>query len=360
MVFQYDNEKFSGVTNIGSHLLMSQVENNIKSFLDWGLLNIGAFINVSRNQFNIHGNPLHVLKPTEDPNYSVGQVWQTMRKDWVWEDSVIFNNGSNPSPSPSASTSPIPLSSSSISPSQSISSVLPLSISPIDISGIYINNVFYPVGTNDPAYGYYIDYLNSRVIFTNPISTSTIVEMEYSYRWAQIYRYDNAKWWQQLQYRTDENALHFNQIQNGDFSILSNNRVQLPAIIIESVARAQSEPYELGNKSLIVDQDLLLHVISENRNDRNILIDILRLQQDKVIWLYDTNKVIENNVYPFNINGSINSNRLNYDQLVKSPTYRWNEARLIDIYASDVQSFNPFLSEASIKVTVQIIFGIYN
>lgn len=344
MVFQYDNEKFSGVTNIGSHLLMSQVENNIKSFLDWGLLNIGAFINVTRNQFNIYGNPLHVLKPTEDPNYAVGQVWQTMRKDWVWEESVTFNNGVNPS----------------VSPSPSVAPSIPLSISPIDISGIYINNVFYPVGTNDPTYGYYIDYLNSRVIFTNPISTSTIVEMEYSYRWAQIYRYDNAKWWQQLQYRTDENALHFNQIQSGDFSILSNNRVQLPAIIIESVARAQSEPYELGNKSLIVDQDLLLHVISENRNDRNILIDILRLQQDKSIWLYDTNKVIENNVYPFNIDGSINTNRLNYDQLVKNSIYRWNEARLIDIYASDVQSFSPFLSEASIKLTVQIIFGIYN
>lgn len=344
MVFQYDNEKFSGVTNIGSHLLMSQVENNIKSFLDWGLLNIGAFINVSRNQFNIYGNPLHVLKPTEDPNYSLGQVWQTMRKDWVWEESVVFSNGVNPSSSPS--------------PSPSVS--IPMTISPIDISGIYINNTFYPVGTSDPTYAYYIDYLNSRVIFNNPISTSTIVEMEYSYRWAQIYRYDNAKWWQQLQYRTDENALHFNQIQSGDFSILSNNRVQLPAIIIESVARAQSDPYELGNKSLIVDQDLLLHIISENRNDRNVLIDILRLQQDKAIWLYDTNKVVENEVYPFNINGSLNSNRLNYDQLVKSPTYRWNEARLIDVYASDVQSFSPFLSEASVKLTVQIIFGIYN
>jgi len=344
MVFQYDNEKFSGVTNIGSHLLMSQVENNIKSFLDWGLLNIGAFINVTRNQFNIHGNPLHVLKPTEDPNYDLGQVWQTMRKDWVWEQSVSFDNGVNPSSSPSPSVTPS----------------VPLSISPIDISGIYINNVFYPIGTSDPTYAYYIDYLNSRIIFNNAISTSTIVEMEYSYRWAQIYRYDNAKWWQQLQYRTDENSLHFNEIQTGDFSILSNNRVQLPAIIIESVARAQSEPYELGNKSLIVDQDLLLHIISENRNDRNILIDILRLQQDKAIRLYDTNKVIENNVYPFNIDGSLNNSRLNYDQLVKNSSYQWNEARLIDIYASDVQSFNPFLSEASIKLTVQIIFGIYN
>lgn len=351
MVFQYDNEKFSGVSHIGSHLLMSQVENNIKSFLDWGLLNIGAFINVTRNQYNIFGNPLHILKPTEDPNYTTGQVWQTMRKDWVWEHSVVY--GANPSVSPSINPSPSPSTSSSISPA-------PLSISPIEISGIYVNNIFYPISTVDPVYSYKIDYLNSRVIFNSPISSSSVVEMEYSYRWAQVYRYDNAKWWQQLQYKTDENALHFNQIQSGDFSILSTNRVQLPAIIIESVARAQSQPYELGNKSLIVDQDLLLHVISENRNDRNILIDILRLQQDKQIWLYDTNKVIENNVYPFNIDGSINNSKLNYDQLVKDNNYRWNQARLIDIYASDVQSFSPFLSEASIKLTVQIIFGIYN
>jgi hypothetical protein len=184
--------------------------------------------------------------------------------------------------------------------------------------------------------------------------------MEYSYRWIQVYNYDNARWWQQLQYKTDDNIEHFNQLGKGDFSILSNNRVQLPSVIIESVARGLSRPFQLGDKSLIMKQEIILHVVAENMADRNTIIDILRLQQDKFIRLYDTNLVIKNNIQPFNINGSLNSNRLNYDDIVANDNYYWLTARLTDIFASEVQSFSPFLSESNIKFTVEIISEINN
>lgn len=326
--FQYGNEKFSGVSSIGQHLFLSQIENNLKSFLEWGLLNIGAYINVSIAQSNIHGTNPALLKPTSDPNFDDGQVWQTMRKDWVWEDSVRFSGESS------------------------------TYSEPILISGIYINNSFYPADSPDPKYT--IDYINSRVIFDNPISISSDIKMEYSYRWAQIYTYDHAKWWQQLQYRTDDNALHFNQISQGDFSLFSNNRIQLPSIIIESVPRGTSRPYRLGDKSLVMDQEILLHIISENRYDRNVLIDILRLQQDKVINMYDTNTVIKNGVYPYNIDGSLNSNRLRYDELLSDTQYLNYKAMIKDVFASDVESFSPFLSESSVRLSLEIIFIIQN
>lgn len=331
MTFQYGNEKFSGVSSIGQHLFLSQIENNLKSFLEWGLLNIGAFINVSIAQSNIYGNNQSILKPTSDPNFTDGQIWQTMRKDWVWEDTIQF---------------------SGVSPSGYIE--------PILISGIYINNTFYPEGSGGPTYDYTIDYINSRIVFDNAISTSTNIKMEYSYRWAQIYTYDHAKWWQQLQYRTDDNALHFNQISQGDFSLFSNNRIQLPSIIIESVPRGMSRPFRIGDKSLIMNQEILLHIISENRHDRNMLIDILRLQQDKVINMYDTNTVIKNGVYPYNIDGSLNPSRLRYDELLSNSTYLMNKAMVKDVFASDVESFSPFLSESSVRLTLEIIFDIQN
>jgi hypothetical protein len=329
--FTYNNFNFSGVTSIGEHLLMSQIENNIKSFLDWGLLNIGGFINVLRPQNNIFGNPIYKLKPTEDPNFTTGQVWQTMRKDWVWEQDIVFVDKYNPL----------------------------LQSTPTLITGIYVNNVFYPLNTVG-QYSYKVDYINSRIIFNSPISTSAEVGMEYSYRWVQVYTYDNARWWQQLQYKTDQNINHFNQLAEGDFSILSNNRVQLPAIIVETISRGMSEPYQLGDKSLIVKQELLLHIVAETMHDRNMMIDILRLQQDKFIKLYDTNVVLKNGVYPFNIDGSLNNNRLQYDELINDEDYYWKTARLIDIFASDVQSFSPFLSESNVKLTVEIIFGVDN
>lgn len=345
--YTYGNEKFSGVSSVGERLLLSQMENNLKSFLDWGFLHIGGFINVEKPNSNIYGNPLAKLKPTEDPNYTTGQVWQTMRKDWVWETGVEYSKCV-----PNASEEP--LDPNEPCPSQNIQTA-----SPILIDGIYINNVFYGLTTTG-QYAYKIDYINSRIIFNNAINLNTNIEMEYSYRWVQVYNYDSAKWWQQLQYKTDDNLAHFNQINKGDFSILSNNRVQLPAIIIESVARGLSRPFQLGDKSLIMKQEIMLHIVAETMNDRNNLIDIIRLQQDKFINMYDTNTVIRNGVQPFKIDGTLNNNLLQYDELVYNESYRWLTGRLTDIFASGVESFSPFLSEANVKLTIEIISDINN
>ena len=344
MPFTYGNEKFSGVSSIGEKLLLAQIENNIKSFLEWGFLNIGGFINIERNQSNIYSNPLSKLKPTEDPNYTNGQVWQTIRKDWIWEEDITYTRCITPVGE--ITTDPCP-------------SEYVQTISPILITGLYINNTFYPLNTTG-TYSYKVDYINSRIIFNSPISLNSVVEMEYAYRWVQVYSYDNAKWWQQLQYKTDDNLAHFNQLNKGDFSILSNNRVQLPAIIIESIARGLSKPFQLGDKSLVMKQEIMLHIVAENMADRNNLIDILRLQQDKFIRMYDTNLVIRDGVQPFNIDGTLNTNRLNYGDLVFDNDYIWLNARLTDIFASEVQSFSPFLSEANVKLTVETISEINN
>jgi|GEM_PF-3344864 len=342
-MYNISNEKFSGVNNIGEHLLMSQIENNIKSFLDWGFLNIGAFVNIPKISNNIYGNSLSLLKPTKDPSYTDGQVWQTMRKDWIWENDIIYSRCNISDISTTTTTT------TTCDNTQSIS--------PLLIDGIYINDTFYNLETTG-NYAYIVDYINSRIIFDNPIPLTTKVEMQYAFRSIQVYNYDAAQWWKQLQYQTDANTEHFNQINKGDFSILSNNRVQLPAIIIETVSRGLSQPFQLGDKSLIMKQELSLHVIAETMSDRNKIIDILRLQQDKFINMYDTNLVIKNRIQPFFINGTLNPERLNYDEIIANPTYLWRRARLIDIFASDVESFSPFLSESIVKMTVEIIFNI--
>lgn len=338
--------QFTGVTSIGEHLILSQIENNIKSFLDWGFLHIGGFINVAKPQMNIYGNPLAKLKPTDDPSYQTGQIWQTMRKDWIWEEDIVYSKC-------------MPTSLASFEPNEPCPPEFLQSVSPTLVTGIYINNIFYGPNTTG-QYQYKIDYINSRIIFNAPISVNTEVSMEYSYRWVQVYNYDSAKWWQQLQYKTDNNAAHFNQIDKGDFSVLSNNRVQLPAIIIESIARGTSKPFQLGDTTLIMKQDVMLHIMAENMADRNALIDILRLQQDKFVYMYNTNYVIQHGIQPFNIDGTLNSARVSYDTLVSDPRYRWKTSRLVDIFASGVESFSPFFSEANVKLSIEIISGIGN
>jgi hypothetical protein len=313
--------KFSGIDKVGQNLLNNQLESNIKSFLDWGFLNAGGFNNVYINTKNINNNALYKCYLVEDPNYNNGQVWQTPRKDWVYETGITTIDN----------------------------------LSPISISGIYINNTFYNINTSG-TYAYTLDYENSRIIFNNKISTNANISMNYSYRWAQIYNYADAEWWQEIQYSTDSNVTHMTEKNQGDFAINPKHRVQLPAIVIETVARGTAKPFKIGNQSLIIEQDFLLHILAENIFDRNNITDILRLQQDRVLVFYDINKVVNSGVYPIGFNGALNSSRLQYNQLINNTEYVWNTCRLKNMVLSEVESLNSELFECNIRVTAEIIF----
>jgi len=307
------DEKFTGVNSINDYLLISNIENNIKSFLDWGFLNIGGFVNVDSNA-NTYNNYPNKLAIVNDPNYSDGQVWQTKHHDWVWEDGISFGTAS------------------------------PTLISGISVDGSVINST-----------DYILDYINSRVIFNTPVSANSEVLMNYSYRWVQVHRSSsNLVWWKQFQSDIVNDLTQFNT-NTGEYAIFNQNRIQLPSIIIETVPRGVSKPYQLGNKSLVTAQDLILHVVSNNAGHRNSIIDIIRLQDDKVIWLYDTNKLILDNVNSFNFDGSLNPNRLKYGEIVNNNDYRWKSCHLKDFVVSEVES-RYFFEEAKIRITAEIIF----
>ena len=225
---------FKGVNSINDDLLLNILESNFKMYLDWAFLNIGAFQNVSIvNSGNIYGNenPNYKLLLVDDPNYTDGRVWQGLRKEWVYESGISFNG-----------TSPIP------------------------ISGVYVNNTYYPYSSGNIT----IDYPLGRVIFDNPVSKSATVKANHSYRYVQVYRASDSPWFNVMQYSSlDNNNPDITQTDNGDWSIGGNHRVQLPAILIESATKARSRPYEIGNNSLIIEQDLILHILAENKNDRN-------------------------------------------------------------------------------------------
>ena len=323
------DEKFTGVRSINDYLFISNIENNLKSFLDWGFLNIGGFVNINSttNSYNDNPNKLAVVK---DPNYVDGQVWQTRHSNWVWEN-VDFNGSS-----------------------------------PILISGVSVDG--------NPASAYILDYVNSRVIFNEPISNASNVLMDYSFRWVQIHKSNsNLIWWKQFQSDIVNDTTQFNQ-NTGEYAIFNQNRIQLPSIIIETVPRGTSVPYQLGDKSLISSQDIILHIVANNPAHRNSIIDIIRLQEDKVIWLYDTTLLVKEGVLPYNFDGSLNSNRNTYDELlyneengynfeienevgeiVKKHKLRWKKCHLKDFVISEVES-RYFFEEAKIRITAEIIF----
>lgn len=292
-----------GFTHIGHNLLGQQLEHNLASFFQWGLLGGGAFFNVTRPTYGAYGGNQHQLRcAPEDSNYYEGQVWEGFRKDWVWESGVEY------------------------------------SYQPIAISGVYINGSFYASNTVG-TYAHHIDYPNGRVVFDNAISTLDEVTIEYSYRWVQIYSVSTIPYFQELQansFRVDDS--HFMQQGSGMWSVFAANRVQLPAIFVESVPRINYTGHQLGGGQ-IADVDVRFHIFSEDQWGKLQLTDLISQQHDKTIYLFDTNRLADENAYPLNSEGSKSSNCLCYPDLVKESDdggFRWKKTIFLRTYPQDM------------------------
>lgn len=318
-------ECFKGVYHIGNNEFLNELEVNLKVFMDWGMLKIGGWTDVDIPSSGAYGGDFSRLRLAHDPSYETGQVWEGVRKDWVWETGVNYENG--------------------------------ITYNPANVTGVVVNGVSYPTG--DSTYGFYVDYPNGRVVFNSGISTSHQVQAEYSYRDVQVYIADNAPYWDEVQQgslRVDNN--HFLTTYSGNWSVNPQHRVQLPAIIIEAVPRSFSKGYQLGDGALDAYQDVLFHVVAENRWMRNQLIDIIRKQEDRTIYLFNTNLMISQTGYPLDSRGMVRTNPTTYPVMV-SPTgdggYRWQRCRFEQVTISEVESVNPELHLGTARVTFNVV-----
>ena len=274
---------------------------------------------------SLYGDLPYQLKTTEVNGYKIGQVWQAFKKDWVWETGVEYY------PDPKYCEN----------------------FSPINISGIYVNNNFLPGPTGVANSGYHINYPLGQIIFDKAIPKTSKVELNYSYRWCQVYKSSSDSSWKELQELTYSPNPSLNQTSAGDYSISANHRVQMPCIIIEPSSRTSSKPYQLGDYSQYQSQDFLLHIFTENSVDKNRICDIIRLQKDQIISLYDINKVVNSGVQPLNYNGSVNPNRLPYTELLSD--YCWNKTMFTDFGFIDMESKNKNLYWCIIRLTSETI-----
>jgi hypothetical protein len=309
------NTKFKGVDNIAQDLLLNILEANFKMYFDWAFLHIGAWFDVNTNNNTLYGTNKHSrLIPVEDPAYTNGMVWQGIRKDWVWETGTFYNLAS-----------------------------------PTAIDTVYVN--YLPI---TKLGNFTINYPLGRVIFNNPISVSSNVDLNYSYRFVQIQRSSESPWFNILQFSSfNTSNKDIKQTDSGEWAIGGHHRIQLPTIIIEPVARSRSRPYEIGNGLLWLEQDIAFYVLAENKNDRNKLLDILRLQQDVTLQLFDTNALSQNDNFPLDYNGDIKENALMYPDIINA--YPWRKCLIKNISLFEIDSPNPNLHQGMARATVEII-----
>lgn len=311
------NYTFKDVKSISEDLMLNILESNMKSFLDWAFLNIGGWIDAKIPANTLYGvTQYYKLLPVIDPSYEDGQVWQGIKKDWVWEKNISYNG-----------------------------------TSPIQISNVIVNNKLI-----NKAGIFTVNYPSGKIIFNNAIDTSSLVFLNHSYRFVQVYRSSDAPWFQALQYSSYNTSNPDIQVSDsGEWSIGSHHRVQMPCIIIDALSRSRSRPREIGNNGLIVEQDFVFYILADNRNDRNKLLDILRLQQDIGLWLYDTNSVSKNDKYPLDYNEDLKIDALMYPDLVN--LYKWKKCWIKNISLLEVISPHHRLHEGAVKCTVEIIYS---
>src|SRR5690554_4582888 len=115
----------------------------------------------------------------------------------------------------------------------------------------------------------------------------------------------------------------------------------MPCILLEAVPRSERTGYQLGDGSAWVDQDILCHIVADNRQDRNQLVDILAGNFDKSFWLFDDDKVVAANDSALDINGDILDSTKTYPYLVnENQNYRYDICRISNTSIGEVQAMN--------------------
>jgi len=302
------------ITNVGEPQLINEMENGLKEFFEWGLLNCYNWSNVTYGATDIHGNRMDILKPVSDDNYTDGQVWQTFRKELVYESGL------------STSTQPI-------------------GITGVTISGDVVSA------------GYNVDYRNGLVIFDDPIDTTATVQMEFSYKYVQVNQIEDVPWLKKVQYDSfNVGNVQWTQLTGtsaGEWDVHGQNRIQLPAIIIEATTAGAALPYELGDNASWINQDINFYILAENSFDRNNILDAIRNQHDESIFLFDSQSV--RSIYPLDYNNYKVNNNL-YTDLVSNTGARGIKCRLKQCIVSDIGLVVPSEIHAGVvRVTCEAI-----
>jgi len=314
-----------GFTNVFDTTLNNELQDNLVEFLDWGLLEKGNYQNVSLGELAPNGNDYSLLKLV---NNSVvngsGTMWEGFRQNWVWQSGVTFN----PQPVVGNNNS-IP-----------------------GISGVYVNDQFYSSNTTG-SYKHKVDYFNGRVIFDTPIPSGSKVQAEYSYKYINVIYANSLPWIREIQYRTLDNPIRLNPSNNTEIQVPSEARIQLPAIAVEVVPKRTLKGYQLGGGQF-VETDILFHCLAEDEFTRNKLVDIVSLQNDKTIYMFNSNEIGASGDFPLDVKGTPVSGALMYPQLIEK-YHRKGGLRLKNSTVQGMELINSNFYAGIVRLTAETI-----
>lgn len=307
--------EFKGINSagFGGYELTDQLMYNIKWFIDQGLVENGAYDIFQNGDQSFYDSTESRLHPVRDERFVDGIVWEGAGRSWVWESGLQVPSGA---------------------------------IEPFRVSGVYVDNDFFPQQTSGPCkYAHHVDYLNGRVLFEMPQNSGTKIEAEYARRNVHV-SFAEQKEFRALMLKAFEEFLTDKSTSSNP---IRENQIWLPSIFIE-VDSGEQRGLQLGGgqiKTRIVN----LFIFADNPHDRNLLMDWLDKQSRSVFMMADLNQII----FPFDEFGDIVPGTTNWPDLVEAYPYR--KLRVVDGKMVKIDSLNSELFRARITWEVEIDIG---
>ena len=273
-----------GTKNFYAYEVSDTLSQNLKTWIEYGLLEIGAYTAISRSGAN---SGYSQLQRVYDDRYGGNRVFEGVGPGWVWESGVSTSAGSD---------------------------------TIFGVSGVFVGATYLPNATSG-SNSYIIDYANGRIVFDNAVSTASGVSCDYVTRDVAVYLSDSVQWKTIVQKYEER----FDDIDNlspsGMASILKENRIWLPCIVVEVQDRT-NRPLQLGGGDYN-EFAVFYHIFSETAFPVRRIVDMLNNQEGKRLDLYN----LATAPFPLNRNGTIASGSLTYPNLSsRNGPYFWTYA----------------------------------
>lgn len=291
------------------------IRDNLIGFFDWGFIDNGGFMNVQIPTSGSYGGSYHKLRPSIDARFSNGQVWEGFRKNWVWESG--------------------------------------LTDTPISVSGVYVNGTFQPTS----AGSHYINYPQGRVVFNTPISTSDTVTCEFSVKTVQVFDLDKSPELKEIHngtFRIDDSTFFST---SGNWSIPTENKIQLPAVGIKVGCKSWFKPLQIGGGQFKYNE-VYAYVFARDDNWGTRLADYISQQKEKTINLFDVNQMNVDGFKSLDYRGSVSNSPKTYYELVQPQPdgYAYKTLAIVDaeVLSGQLLSQNVYYSVVRLVTEISL------
>jgi hypothetical protein len=310
---------FKGFSSITNPLLGEQLSNNMQEWLDWNFVNTGGYVNISLSESGTYGGDKSRLRPVRDRRYDNGQVWEGYRSNWVWQSGINQDD------------------------------------QPTQVSGVYVDGTFYT--PSDATYGHHVNYPLGRIVFNSNIPTTSTVQCEHSPKFVKVVDVDDVPFFKNVQLKSWRVDLDFLKT-SGNWSVLGDTRVQLPLVGVDVQGRTYS-PYAIGGGQW-AESDITFHIVGEDQWSVGQIADAISYQNDRNIYLYDVNRMKNDDISILDINGSITADTKTYPALVAESGnggYRYKKCYLDDTEALNGRWVTPHIYMQEVNFTTEVILG---